>query len=143
MTLREQLESLIENLLKSKAEFDAVLVKQAVDAALEEIEKRESEILQYGHDALSEIAEEKSKRERAEINFYEKRVKLEALVKELAGALGKVDAWFERMAKDQHEKLVENQTLESASANWDSLLNEPLDMVPIKAALAKVPEGLR
>ncbi len=56
----------------------------------------------------------------------------------LAEALRTVDQWFERMKSDQHEKLVLNQTLESASENWDKLLQEPLDMKPIKEVLAEL-----
>lgn len=59
-----------------------------------------------------------------------------ALADRLATSLRTVDAWFERMKKDQHEKLVEGQTLETASENWDKLLQEPLEMEPIKKQLA-------
>lgn len=70
--------------------------------------------------------------------------KLKSLAGELANALVNVDLWFESMKMDQHEKLVIGQTLESASENWDNLIQPPLEMEPIKKILAKVREmGLK
>jgi hypothetical protein len=56
-------------------------------------------------------------------------------VKGLEVALRRVDDWFEGMKKDQHEKLVEGQTFESACENWKDLKQDSLDMEPIKDAL--------
>ena len=56
-------------------------------------------------------------------------------------ALQTVKTWFERMRTDQYEKLVHNQTLESASENWDNLLQEPLEMTPILEIITRATQG--
>lgn len=55
----------------------------------------------------------------------------------LLEALETVATWFEHMKEDHYEKLVLHQTLETASENWDKLLQEPLNMEPILKAIAK------
>lgn len=62
-------------------------------------------------------------------------VKAVNLYPRLRDALEAVDKWFEFIEKDQHEKLVLGQTLESASENWEKLEVPTLDMKPIKALL--------
>lgn len=49
----------------------------------------------------------------------------------------KVIAWFEAMKRHQFEELVLGQTFESASRNWETLTNEPLDLTSMMAAIAK------
>lgn len=68
-------------------------------------------------------------------HYGDRILELEQENKKMREALKYVDNWFERMKKDQHEKLVENQTFESACENWFKLLQEPLDMEIIKEAL--------
>lgn len=38
---------------------------------------------------------------------------------------------FQRMRIDHNAKLIEGQTFESACANWDSLVQEPLEFGPL------------
>lgn len=48
---------------------------------------------------------------------------------------------FVKMREDHHSRLVVGQTLESASANWGSLIQEPLEFGPLLEALADLPEA--
>lgn len=62
---------------------------------------------------------------------------LHAAAPELLEAMQSVINWFDRMKKDHHEKLLHNQTLESAAENWNNLLQEPLEIQPFKDLIAK------
>lgn len=48
-----------------------------------------------------------------------------------------VIAWFESLKRDQHEKLVLGQTLESASRNWERMETPSFDFAPMMKAIAK------
>jgi hypothetical protein len=47
---------------------------------------------------------------------------------------------FTNMQLDHNEKLVHHQTFESASKNWDSLLQKPLDFGPLIESLSALSE---
>lgn len=124
-----------------------------VSAIVSELDKRDSEIslLRYACGWIADVII-KDREIRATPNeqawiekgkaFYRDTIKENAALKSKLGeaekVLASVDDWFEHMKKDHHEKLIEGQTLESASENWDKLLNEPLDMAPIKALLSSL-----
>ena len=62
--------------------------------------------------------------------------RLEAAEK-VAKVASKLADCVTRMAKDHHDKLIANQTLESASDNWDTLLQEPLEFGPLIESLTE------
>lgn len=69
--------------------------------------------------------------------------KLEA-AEEMAKVIKHVDDWFEGLRADHDEKL--GKSFKEACENWDQLSQEPLDMKPLRAALAgwlKANEGER
>lgn len=53
-------------------------------------------------------------------------------------AVKMLGAWSDRMSADHSEKL--GQGLEKACAEWDNILQEPLDLRPVHAAIAALPE---
>ncbi|MCC7186772.1 MAG: hypothetical protein IT185_11050 [Acidobacteria bacterium] len=61
-----------------------------------------------------------------------------AAAPDLLEAVRSVLDWFDSLSREQHERTVLDQTLESASRNWD-LPSEitPLDMAPLQVAIAK------
>jgi len=91
---------------------------------------------------VAELEKEILNRRKEDILFAEnlkiildENLALRAAGKKLRQELKSVYSWFEEMRDDHHSKLVENQTFESASENWDKLLQKPLEMKPIKQAL--------
>lgn len=54
-------------------------------------------------------------------------------------ALKEVDDWFERLKKDHDEKL--GHGFQEACDNWDSISQEPLDLVPVKQAISQINDG--
>lgn len=72
-------------------------------------------------------------REEAEANAH-----LIAAAPELLAAVRSVVEWFDSLDKEQYERTVLGQTLETAAANWELPSEVPsLDMAPLQAALAK------
>lgn len=47
---------------------------------------------------------------------------------------------FEEIRRDQHEKLVQGQTFESASKNWSNLKQAPLEFSDLMLALSCLPK---
>lgn len=60
------------------------------------------------------------------------------LIRKKDAALSSVTTWFARLSEDHTSKL--NSSFEEACNNWDSILQEPLDMDPVKKALALTEE---
>ncbi len=61
-----------------------------------------------------------------------------AAAPDLLAAVQSVVAWFNAIDREQHERTVVGQTLESASRNWDLPSDVPsLDIQPLKDAIAK------
>lgn len=56
---------------------------------------------------------------------------------EMLRELNRIDAWFEDLKQDHHEKLVQVQTFKDACANWDNLDQRMFDMSPLKNIIAK------
>lgn len=57
--------------------------------------------------------------------------KLHEVVEMFARASEPLLKAFDSMKSDHYEKLVHHQTLESASENWDKLLQEPMEFGPL------------
>ncbi len=77
-------------------------------------------------------------RHREVIGSYADRAKeLEAWAMELSKELTALKTWQQNLAKDHHEKLVHNQTLESASENWDRLDQTSFDFKRLFELLSK------
>lgn len=68
-------------------------------------------------------------------------VALIAAAPDLLVACRHVMAWFDALKQQQHQELVAGQTLESASRNWATLwdkpVQSPLDLEVVAAAIAK------
>lgn len=59
------------------------------------------------------------------------------VIEELTKCVQSVVDWVNVIENDQYEKLVHNQTLESAAENWNNLEHPALDIAPLKNALAE------
>ncbi len=68
--------------------------------------------------------------------LHEADARLIAAAPDLLEACRHVLAWFARIKRQQYKDLVLGQTLESASANWDKMTTESLDLAPLMKAVA-------
>lgn len=116
--------------------------------AKEEIDRLKAELGET-NEALAACQAEgggwKSKAEKLDkqlMNIWKVSDGWQSRCKKLAEALRGIITWSERLGQDHHEKLVLNQTFESACENWDSLLQDPLDLSGAKAALAEFHSGV-
>ena len=62
---------------------------------------------------------------------------LHAAAPDLLAACEAVNQWFEEIKAGHYDKVVHQQTPESASGNWDHISTKEFDMAPLKAAIER------
>lgn len=63
----------------------------------------------------------------ADVESNEDDARLIAAAPEMLAALKAIQEWFTDLKRRQHEQLVLGQTLETASENWETMWDEPLE----------------